>query len=189
MPRPNRGRTLASEANVAERVAYERETRGLSYEALAKRMTEAGCRIASSALFRIEKGNPARHITVDELVAFAKVFGTTEDDLLTSMDLIRRKRALALVSRTHQALDELPKAVFLLSEIVAESSELSRTDSELSEFYTNQSLAELDKPKAVPLAKPVSDALTALVTTVIETSRIPEVAAEIRGARAAWKLT
>jgi hypothetical protein len=117
-------------------------------------------------------------------------FGTTEHDLLTSMDLIRRKRALALVSRTQQALDELPKAVFLLSEIVAESSELSRNDSELYEFYTNQSLAELDKPKAVtPLAVPVSEALTALVTTVIETSRIPEVAAEIRGARAVWKLT
>jgi transcriptional regulator with XRE-family HTH domain len=182
MPRPNKPRTLEveSEANVAERVAYEREALGLSYEALAKRMTERGCPIASSAIFRIEKGNPPRHITVDELVAFKEVFGTTINDLLAPMELIRQDRARQLASRTREAFDSLPDAVFQLCEVVAESSELARTDSELFEFYRHQWETESGKVTDVPLPPQVVKAITALINTVTKFCRDPEVAAAIR---------
>lgn len=55
MSRPNRKRTIEGESNLAERVAQEREAAGLSYE-------------------KIEKGNPRRRVTVDELLAFSEVF-------------------------------------------------------------------------------------------------------------------
>lgn len=88
MPRPNPLRALQSEDNLARRVAYERERRGWSYEGTAKRLTDAGCPIQSSAIFKIEKGEPRRRITVDELVGFARVFELDVEDLLIPANVI-----------------------------------------------------------------------------------------------------
>lgn len=44
-------------------------------------MTDAGCPIQGSAIYKIEKADPPRRITVDELVAFATVFETSAVDL------------------------------------------------------------------------------------------------------------
>lgn len=82
MPPRNPGRALAGEQHVAERVAVERERRGWSYEQLARAMTNAGCPMNQSAMYKIEKGEPRRRITIDELMAFAQVFGTNVSDLL-----------------------------------------------------------------------------------------------------------
>lgn len=82
MPRPNRPRSIASEAALARRVAHEREARGMTPAGLASRMTQVGCPINASAIYKIEKADPPRRITVDELVAFAEVFGVTIEDLL-----------------------------------------------------------------------------------------------------------
>jgi hypothetical protein len=62
MPRPNAPREIRErgEANLARRLEYERTSRGLSYEALARAMADAGCPIQGSALYRIEKGDPPR---------------------------------------------------------------------------------------------------------------------------------
>src|SRR5206468_3991414 len=73
MPRVNPLRPVGNEANLARRIAAEREAHGWSYEGLAKRMTDAGFPIQSTAIFKIEKGKPPRRITVDEMVGFAKV--------------------------------------------------------------------------------------------------------------------
>ncbi len=90
MPPRNAGRSLFSEEGLARRIAFERERRGMSYEGLARRMTDAGCPINQSALYKIEKGTkrpggvvgPPRRITVDELVALAEVFETSVEQLL-----------------------------------------------------------------------------------------------------------
>lgn len=78
MPKTNEGRTTDAEANLARRIEYEREKRGMSYEALAKAMTEAGCKIQATAIHKVEKGDKQtgklRRITVNELSAFAEVF-------------------------------------------------------------------------------------------------------------------
>ena len=82
MPRPNPPRKLFAEPHVAARIAIEREARSWSYEGLAKRLTDAGCPIQASAIYKIEKADPPRRITVDELVAFAAVFDVAVEELL-----------------------------------------------------------------------------------------------------------
>ena len=83
MPRPNPGRTLFAEQHLADRIAIEREARGLTYEQLAQRMADVGCPIQPSAIYKIEKAEPRRRITVDELLAFSQVFGATMASLVS----------------------------------------------------------------------------------------------------------
>lgn len=70
------------EDNVAGHVQIEREARGWSTAELARRVTEVGCPMSQSAVWRIENGTPRRKITVDELIAFSKVFGRSIEYLL-----------------------------------------------------------------------------------------------------------
>ncbi|WP_433781593.1 hypothetical protein ACQPX6_17595 [Actinomycetospora sp. CA-101289] len=98
MPLQNPARAVETEQNVARRIAYERLRRDWSYEHVAKLMTNAGCPLQGSAVFKIEKGRPPRRITVDELVTFAAIFGTTAVDLLRPVALIGDNEASALVN-------------------------------------------------------------------------------------------
>jgi hypothetical protein len=66
-------------------------------------MTDAGCNIQASAIYKIEKVDPARRITVDELIALARVFGRSIDDLLRPIGVLDQESA-------HQLLLELDKA-------------------------------------------------------------------------------
>lgn len=70
------------EDNVADHVRIEREARGWSTAELARHVTEAGCPISQSAVWRIESGEPRRKISVDELIAFSRVFGKPIEALL-----------------------------------------------------------------------------------------------------------
>jgi len=103
MPRPNPPRSIASEQSLARRVAHERETRGMSYEGLAARMTKAGCPIQASALYKIEKSTPPRRITVDELVALAQVFDLSVENLLLPPEAVAAKELGVLVIRWNDA--------------------------------------------------------------------------------------
>ncbi len=91
MPPRNTGRSLFSEDALSARVGYERERRGWTYEGLAKRMTDAGCPINQSAIYKIEKGEPRRRITVDELVALSQVFDLPAEELLLPPDLAKHR--------------------------------------------------------------------------------------------------
>ncbi len=92
MPKINAGRPRGPEADAAIRVALERERRGWSAAELARRMTTAGCPINQSAVNKIEQGDPPRRITVDELVAFAKVYELEVEDLLLPAHAARDKQ-------------------------------------------------------------------------------------------------
>lgn len=83
MPKIVRERPVKFEEVVADRVHVERLRRGWSYETMAKLMTEAGCPIHHSGLYRIEAGSPRRRITVDEMVGFAHVLDMSFEQLLT----------------------------------------------------------------------------------------------------------
>jgi transcriptional regulator with XRE-family HTH domain len=98
VPRPNLPRSMQSEENLAHRIAYERERRRWTYEGTAKRLTEAGCPTQGSAIYKIEKGNPRRRISVDELVGFAKVFDVETSDLLIPLELIAEQEVLRLMA-------------------------------------------------------------------------------------------
>jgi len=82
MSRPNKQRSIGAETRLAERIAVERAARGWSLETLANAMSECGCSIDQSAIYKIEKGEPRRRITVDELVAFSDVWAIPVERLL-----------------------------------------------------------------------------------------------------------
>lgn len=70
------------ESNLAARIGFERNKRGWSYETLSKELGRAGCAIAVSSLNGIEKGEPRRRVRVNEMYAFAQVFGLPAADLV-----------------------------------------------------------------------------------------------------------
>ncbi len=113
MPRPNPPRTLHSETNLARRIAHERERRGWTYEGTAKRLTDAGCPIQPSAIYKIEKGATPRRISVDELVALAEVFGIPVEKLLLPVEVVESAALLDLLVEwevTRRAADSAREA-------------------------------------------------------------------------------
>lgn len=89
MPRPNPPRTIVDEQGLADRLAYEREAAGMSYEGLASRMTSMGCPIHASALYKVEKGTPPRKLQASELIAIAKIFEVTVEEFCMPVELVR----------------------------------------------------------------------------------------------------
>lgn len=138
MARPNTGRTINEEANLAQRVQHEREGRGWSYETLARKLTDAGCKMNGSALYKIEKGAPPRRITVDELVAFSRIFEISIEDLLTPMEIYRKERAKEIAQARDRGTELLAEAVAALLTANTNMFELAVDDQELMEYVMNQ---------------------------------------------------
>jgi transcriptional regulator with XRE-family HTH domain len=106
-PRPARRRTKTNERNIAARVTHEREDRGWTYEELSKRMTDAGCSVAVSSLNRLERGNPPRRISVDELFAFADVFELSIFEMMEPPETYRQAYLLAWLDEYTAATDKI----------------------------------------------------------------------------------
>jgi transcriptional regulator with XRE-family HTH domain len=152
MARQNAPRSIEGESNLAQRIQNEREHRGWSYEALAKKLTDVGCSINSSAIYRIEKGAPPRRITVDELVALARVFETSPADLLTPVELLRKTRGKEIVEELDRATDALVKAIASLATGYGEYFDLCAYDPELREYIDNHRFMAGIAEDAVPAA-------------------------------------
>ena len=110
MPRQNLNRSLQSEANVARRITMERERRGWTLEGTAKRMTDIGCTIGHTAIYKIEKGDPPRRISVDELVAFASVFGMGVEELLVPEGVVLDRATVEVFHRWVDARNRYSRA-------------------------------------------------------------------------------
>ncbi|WP_062311543.1 transcriptional regulator [Demequina rhizosphaerae] len=110
MPKLNQARSIQAERTLALRVAYEREKRGWTYESLAKRMTDKGCAINASAIYKIEKAEPPRRIVVDELVGFASAFAVPVQEMLMPPMLAGARDLYRLISDYAEAVDELASA-------------------------------------------------------------------------------
>jgi len=120
MPRPNAPRLLGGEEGLARRVAYERERRGWSTEGLAKRLTDAGCPINQSAIWKIENGNPPRRITYDEALAFARVFDLSLDELSIPPEIAASDTLRQLVAQFGRMTEELEIRNLQLRELLRE---------------------------------------------------------------------
>ena len=138
MPRPNSPRAIESETSLARRITLEREARELSPVVLAQKMGEAGCPISASAIYRIERADPPRRITVNELVALADVFHIPVGELLTPVELIEKERATELARQIPAALDNYEHSVIDALRLVYEYSVLAGTSEDLSEFMHDQ---------------------------------------------------
>ena len=138
MPRPSRVKSAGAEANLARRVEYEREKRGLSYEALAKLVTETGCKIQGSAIYKIEKADPPRRITVDELTAFAEIF--TDGDvaeLLKPMEVVEDEHAKELLRALQQNERNLTVMFDDVMEVMVDLLDTQRDNRDLYDYVMN----------------------------------------------------
>jgi transcriptional regulator with XRE-family HTH domain len=156
MPRPNQPRSIASEHSLARRIAYEREKRGMSYEGLASRMTRVGCPIQASGVYKIERADPPRRITVDELVAFAEVFATPVQDLLLPPEMAGKQHLIDLWARwevarveSSGALEREGRAWTAVRDYVAEHPELSPALREVLTEWSTGYAGEADRQEAV----------------------------------------
>lgn len=70
--------------NFIANVDQLRRVRGLSYEALAAKLTEAGHPMNPVSLSRLGRGE--RRVSVDDLIAFARVLGVEPLELLQPLD-------------------------------------------------------------------------------------------------------
>ncbi len=134
MSRLNPQRSIGGEDNLARRIERERSARGWSYEALAKQMTDAGCNIQASAIYKIEKADPPRRITVDELIALARVFGRSIEDLLRPIGVLDKERAHQLLLELDKADLELGWAADRVVAIHVELFEVAADDPDLFEY-------------------------------------------------------
>jgi transcriptional regulator with XRE-family HTH domain len=108
MPKVNPNRTVEWERILARRIKQKREERGWTMEALAQRMTEAGCQMQKSAVAKIESpaaGERPRRISLDEAVTFAAVFGVSLTSLLVDPGVLASKEAQSLWVK-HERLSE-----------------------------------------------------------------------------------
>jgi transcriptional regulator with XRE-family HTH domain len=115
---------LVNENALARRIAYERERREWSPGGLARLMTKAGCPMNQSSIWKIENGEPRRKITVDEAIAFAKVFDTTLEKLLTPPELLAEtaaaERALDLFGKYQERFEAAAIALARCDETAVE---------------------------------------------------------------------
>jgi transcriptional regulator with XRE-family HTH domain len=147
MSRLNRLRSIGGEANLARRIERERGNRGLSYDALAKRLTAAGCSISGSAIYKIEKADPPRRITVDELVALAQVFETTVEDLLIPVEVLDQERAKELLKDLDQAGSGFVDAIGYLLNTYNELFFLAADNPELHQYVSGHHFREDGTPQ------------------------------------------
>jgi len=115
MPRPRRPRTIGAEDHLAQRIHDEMTRRHWSNAMLAREMTEEGVTMSASSLQRSfsPRVDPEsrRPIRVDELVALARVFETTVENLLAPRDWVDQEQV-------DKAVIDLDRADRLLVEAV-----------------------------------------------------------------------
>jgi transcriptional regulator with XRE-family HTH domain len=137
MPRPNRPRSVSSEAAVARRVAILCEQRGWKYPELADRMAEVGCHIQVSALYRLQ-ADPPRSIKVNELIALANVFDIEVTDLLRSPEEVEREWVEEVAKDIVEASRTFDAAQAAVVRAFARLGRLAATSAELEEAVGNQ---------------------------------------------------
>jgi len=146
MPRPNPRRVMFTEDHLAARVTIERERKGWTLEGLAKRMTDAGCPLAASAVYKIEQGKPRRRIVVDELVAFSRVFGIPVDQLLLDPEMEAEQRLIDKLNSVNTLATAHEEAAVKLIAAVDEVRELVK-GSKRTKAAVNKYLMEIREPR------------------------------------------
>jgi len=138
MPRPNPPRLPGAEDAVALRIRYERLRRGWSTEEVARRMTDAGCPLNQSAVWRIENGEPRRKITLDESLGFARIFETDLSDMMGSPHDAMAQQITDLIERmkvTSEELQQLRRS--LVDAVVAAGAATDAPDEQVVQWVNN----------------------------------------------------
>jgi transcriptional regulator with XRE-family HTH domain len=165
MSRQNPMRSVGGEANLARRIERERTLRAWSYEKMAKELTAIGCSIQGSAIYKIEHANPPRRITVDELVALARVFDTTVEDLLTPIEVLDQQRAQDLLKDLDRADTGLLDAIDQVLKIYGEFFIIRDDEPELFDYVFGHHYRRDDIPadQQTPLLRIVNEVYARLL--------------------------
>lgn len=137
---PRQCLTVTSSQGLARRIAYERERRGWKQATLARRMTEAGFEMTQSTVSKFERAEDARRITVDELLAFAKVFETRVQDLLVPLPAVLSREVERVMKRHRDANAAFGSAIDEVLEARLEMQGLLRRADELGETLLQEAL-------------------------------------------------
>jgi len=113
-----------SEANLARRVEYERRRRGWSQERLATQMVRAGVPVHQSAISKIERTTDRRAITVDEALAFARVFDLPVVEMLKPVEAAMSEEVARLFAELGEAMELSRLAGLKVSDAMARLGEL-----------------------------------------------------------------
>lgn len=97
---------LGSEGHLADRIEAEREARKWSQSELARQMAQVGCPIPQTAISKIEtpQRGGRRAITVEEALAFARVFAIPFGELMLPVDQFQSMTNLRLLGAAEAAL-------------------------------------------------------------------------------------
>jgi transcriptional regulator with XRE-family HTH domain len=182
MPRPNRARSIGIEDELVIKIGTLRRRRDWSYEELARRMDAQGCPMSASSLHRIEQGNPRRPVSVDELVAFSRVFETPVDVLIAPPDLDIGGKAGEVLSEADRAVnavvDAVARAKSSLVEYELAKKQLGRVRSQLVAVQ-----AQVERAAAGPWAEQMTGERHAPLLTLA--TRVRSTLANVDGALAA----
>ena len=110
MSRPNKPRSIRGEANVRANVIRLRaeQTPPMTREGLAQRMTDNGCPLPASAIWKIENGK--RSINADELLALSRVFGIPIDEFFRPSEEAELARLLEELAAADEAAERALQA-------------------------------------------------------------------------------
>lgn len=97
---------------------------------MAKRMSDLGCAIQHTAIYKMVKADPPRRVTVDELVAFARVFDLGVEELLLPVEAVTNRHVKAAFAEWANAVSESDKAHRRVGEARASISELLKNHPE-----------------------------------------------------------
>lgn len=162
---------LASEEGLALRVTAERKRRGMSQEQLAKAVEAVlGVSFPQSAVSKIERQQARRAITVDEALAFSRVFGIPLEQLMLPAELAAEQRAVdALKTATRdywaavRSYQRCAESIDGLGEVLLEHPPIGQ---ELQEMYRDDAAGRGGNPN-----RPMLRVLFGETAPVIEPER------------------
>lgn len=162
---------VAGEANLAARIEAERNRHGWSYGELAKRVTAVGSPMSKAALYRIERGNapgkPARTISVDEMIAFTKVFEVSIADLLTPVELVDQERARHLVAELERVTNLLLETTVSMFNMYLDLYVLAADRPELHEYVDHHWRAMGEGTELGGIVRPDGEAVTEMAELAV----------------------
>jgi transcriptional regulator with XRE-family HTH domain len=126
---------MGGEDHLATRIEAERLAREWSQSELARQMADVGCPIPQTAISKIEKPQRGgrRAISVDELIAFGKVFALPVGELVLPTHVLRSVRARHRLTQVQEALQSKLAAEDHYQTVVRDISIAARDDAELME--------------------------------------------------------
>lgn len=101
---------MGGEDHLAARIEAERGKREWSQSELARQMVDVGCPVNQTSISKIEKLRGRRAISVDELIAFAKVFDLPAGELVLPESVLRSVKARQALSEGQEALQAKQQA-------------------------------------------------------------------------------